>query len=85
MNVPIHIFALITTDGAPAMTNEKLGLIGFFKNVSLFHTFSLTPGVIHQQILRSEVIDLRHMISFVRRTINWISVGLFQRRLFKHL
>jgi hypothetical protein len=39
MNVPIHKLVSITTDGAPAMTSENVGLIGLCKKIPLSQTF----------------------------------------------
>jgi hypothetical protein len=39
MNVPIHKLVSITTDGAPAMSSENVGLIGLCKKIPFSKTF----------------------------------------------
>jgi hypothetical protein len=39
MNVPIHKFVSITTDGPPTMTTGNVGLIGLCKKIPLTQTF----------------------------------------------
>jgi hypothetical protein len=63
MNVPIHKLVSITTDGAPAMTNENVGLTGLCKKDPAFPDFFSYHCVIHWQALCTKVIDFQHMMS----------------------
>jgi hypothetical protein len=56
MNVLIHKFVPITTDGAPAMTSENVDLIlGFSKEDPTFPGFFSYHYVSHQQVLCTSV------------------------------
>jgi hypothetical protein len=47
MNVPIHKLVSVTTDDAPAMTSENVGLIGLCKKRSRFSRLFSYHCVIH--------------------------------------
>jgi hypothetical protein len=51
MNVPIHKLGSFTTDGAPAMTSENVGLIGLCKKDPTFPDFFSYHCVHYQQAL----------------------------------
>jgi hypothetical protein len=65
MNVAIHILVSVTTDGAPVMTSENIGLIGLCKKDRAFPGFFTCHCVIHQQAAYTEVIDFQHVIRVV--------------------
>jgi hypothetical protein len=56
-NILIHKLVSTTTEGAPAMTSEIVGLIGFRKEYFAFCHF-----VTHQQALYTEVTDFQHVM-----------------------
>jgi hypothetical protein len=63
MNVPIHKFLLVTTDGAPAMANENVGLTGLSRNDPAFQDFHTYPTI---YLLQGVLIDLQHVMSFAK-------------------
>jgi hypothetical protein len=67
MNVPIHKLESGTTDGAPALTSENVGLIGLCKKDPGFPDFFSYHCVIHQQVLCTKVIDSQHVMIAVQK------------------
>jgi hypothetical protein len=62
MNVPIHKLVSVTTDGAPAMTSQNVGLIALCKKDRAFPGPFTCHSVIHQQAVCTEVIDFQHVM-----------------------
>jgi hypothetical protein len=85
MNVPIHKLVSVTTDGAPAMASENVGLIPLWKKVLAFPVIYSYHCVIHQQALCIKVINFQHVMSVVQKNLNLICARPLQHWLFKHL
>ncbi|KAI7805541.1 putative general transcription factor II-I repeat domain-containing protein 2A-like [Triplophysa rosa] len=88
----------LTTDGAPAMCGEFRGLVGLVRekvghtgeNLTAYHC------IIHQEALCGKVLDMRHIMTVVNKTVNfirsrdvpyhtevrWLSQGKVLRRFF---
>jgi hypothetical protein len=62
MNVPIHKLVSVTTDGAPAMINEDVGLIGLCKGDRGFPASFTCHSGIRQQAACTEVIDFQRVM-----------------------
>lgn len=77
----------VTTDGAPAMVGQKLGLIHFLKNKlkecnntnKLYHYHY----IIHQEALIVQVLKMNNVMDEVIKTVNFIRKHALNHRQFR--
>jgi hypothetical protein len=76
----------VTTYGAPAMTGENIGLIGFFEKDSTFPDLSGYYCLIHEQALctKNDRFSRCDECS-AKKIVNLICARPLQHRLFRHL
>lgn len=75
----------ITTDGAPAMTGVRNGVVGqlqqHFTKANLQQSYMTYHCIIHQEVLCSKVANMSHVLQPVTKTVNLIrSKGLNHRQ-----
>jgi hypothetical protein len=69
MNVPDYKLVSITTDGAPAMTNENSGFIGHcIKDPTFLDIFSYHKPQCHQEALYTKMTDSQSVTHIVQET-----------------
>jgi hypothetical protein len=77
----------VTTDGAPAMVERRLGLIGLLMADNDFPDFQAYHCIIHQQALCSKLKDdaLKNVMDIVVKIVNFIRANPLKHRQFKTL
>lgn len=88
-NLDLTKLVSVVTDGAPAMTGEKKGLVGHLKklleNMELSEVVKYFHCIIHQQVLWSKVVNMEHVMNVVVHTINKIKSSALKHRKFRKL
>lgn len=85
VSLDLNKFCSLTSDGAPAMIGEGIGLVGQFRRTGIFlkntHCFK------HQQVLYSKILKNIEVQTKVTKIINKIRVGhnSLNRRKFKKI
>ncbi|XP_075207832.1 general transcription factor II-I repeat domain-containing protein 2-like [Anomaloglossus baeobatrachus] len=75
----------VVTDGAPAMCSENIGVVGLLKakrnQLSLSGPFSAIHCILHQEALCGKSVQLKEVMDFVVKTVNFIRArGLNHRQ-----
>ncbi|XP_075197600.1 general transcription factor II-I repeat domain-containing protein 2-like [Anomaloglossus baeobatrachus] len=75
----------VVTDGAPAMCSENIGVVGLLKakrnQISLSGPFSAIHCILHQEALCGKSVQLKEVMDFVVKTVNFIRArGLNHRQ-----
>jgi hypothetical protein len=78
MNVHIRKLVSVTTDGAPAMTREHVGVIGLCRNNPFLPGGFSYHCAIDQRALRTKLIDFQQAASDVQTIVNSIRAGPLQ-------
>lgn len=84
-NLPLSKLVCVATDGAPSMTGKQNGFVAKLmakqKEVCPSSKFHHIHCIIHQEVLCSKVINMNHVLQFVKKAVNFIrSRGLNQRQ-----
>ncbi|KAM4026817.1 general transcription factor II-I repeat domain-containing protein 2-like [Anomaloglossus baeobatrachus] len=79
----------VVTDGAPAMCSENIGVVGLLKakqnQLSLSGPFSAIHCILHQESLCGKSVQLKEVMDFVVKTVNFIRARAFLTDVTEHL
>lgn len=86
-NMKLSSLAGITTDGAPSMVGRNNGVVSLLKKEMIAH--GLSPDIfvfhclIHQENLCAKALNMKHVMSVVVKTVNYIRNNALKHRKFK--
>ena len=81
--LPLVKLISITTNGAPAMVGSSNGFIALYKQNNSFPNFIHYHCIIHQEVLRGKVLNMKEIIDIVMKIVSSIRARSLQRRLFR--